>query len=168
MNIQRTKYNAMRPHIEVKPLPINNYTDDIENDAETHCLYHVLVSQGKLKMLFLVAQRPLKEQPIREFDVVRCEYISLHGISERDTYLEKVNNISISADATIVNDLFSWTLAPYGIKLLKVVFHNFEFFETEVEGNGFVFEDQSLYNRLKDLINKRCSQMLRNPYIIEY
>lgn len=168
MNIQRTKYNAMRPHIEVKPLPINNGTDDIENDSNTSCLYHVLVSQGKIKMMFLVSQRPKEEQPEREFDVVRCEYISLHGISERDTYLGQVDDLSISADATIVNELFEWSLKVFGIKLLKVVFHNFEFFETEVEGNGFVFEDQALYNKLKDLINKRCSYMLRNPYIIEY
>lgn len=168
MNIQRTKYNAMRPHIEVKPLPINNNTDDIENDATTICLYHVIVSQGKIKMMFLVSQRPKEEQPEREFDVVRCEYISLHGISERDTYLGQVNDLSISADATIVNELFEWSLKVFGIKLLKVVFHDFEFFETEVEGNGFIFEDQNLYNKLKDLINKRCSYMLRNPYIIEY
>ena len=168
MNIQRTKYNAMRPHIEVKPLPINNSTDDIENDSNTSCLYHVLVSQGKIKMMFLVSQRPREEQPEREFDVIRCEYISLHGISERDTYLGQVDDLSISADATIVNELFEWSLKVFGIKLLKVVFHNFEFFETEVEGNGFVFEDQVLYNKLKDLINKRCSYMLRNPYIIEY
>lgn len=168
MNIQRTKYNNIVPHIEVKPLPINNNSDDLENDSDTNCLYHVLVSQGKLKMMFLVAQRPREEQPEREFDTVRCEYISLHGISERDTYLGQVNDLSLSADATIVNELFEWTLKPYGIKLLKVVFHNFEFFETEVEGNGFVFEDQITYERLKNLINKRCSEMLRNPYIIEY
>lgn len=168
MNIQRTKHNAMRPHIEVKPLPINNNTDDIENDATTSCLYHVIVSQGKIKMMFLVSQRPKEEQPEREFDVVRCEYISLHGISERDTYLGQVNDLSISADATIVNELFEWSLKVFGIKLLKVVFHDFEFFEAEVEGNGFIFEDQNLYNKLKDLINKRCSYMLRNPYIIEY
>lgn len=168
MNIQRTKYNNMKPHIEVKPLPINNNTDDIENDYDTNCLYHVLVSQGKIKMLFLVAQRPREEHPDREFDVVRCEYISLHGISERDSYLGQINELSISADPTIVSELFDWSLKPYGIKLLNVVFHNFEFFETEVEGNGFIFEDQRAYTQLKDLINKRCSYMLRNPYIIEY
>lgn len=168
MNIQRTKCNVMRPHIEVKPLPINNNMDNIENDYITNCLYHVLVSQGKIKMMFLIAQRPREEHPLREFDVIRCEYISLHGISERDTYLGKVDNLSISADATIVNSIFEWTLKPYGIKLLKATFHNFEFFESEIEGNGFVFENKNLYNNLKNLINKRCSYMLRNPYIIEY
>lgn len=168
MNIQRTKIKYMMPHIEVKPLAINKYNDDIEDDTETNCLYHVLVSQGKIKMLFLVAQRPKEEQPKREFDTIRCEYISLHGIDERDLYIGAIHDISLSADATIVNDIFEYSLKLYGIKLIKVIFHNFEFFETEVEGKGFVFEDIEAYERLKDLINKTCSKMLRNPHIIEY
>ena len=168
MNIQRTNFKIMIPHIEVKPLPVNNYNDDIEDDPITNCLYHVIVSQGQLKMLFLVAQRPREEQPDREFDVVRCEYISLHGINERDRYLETVNDISLSADATIVSDIFAYSLKSYNIKLMNVVFHNFEFFESEVEGKGFVFEDTQTYDKLKDYINKTCSKMLRNPHIIEY
>lgn len=168
MNIQDTKYNVMKPHIEVVPLPINNINDDIENDDETNCLYHVLVSQGKLKMMFLIAQRPRHEQPKREFDVVRCEYISLHGIDERDKYLGTVDNISISADITIVNEIFEWTLKPYGIRMLEVTFHNFEFFESEMEGKGFIFEDNDTYEELKDKINVTCTHMLRNPYIIQY
>lgn len=168
MNRNRSIYNTMKPHIEVKPLPINNFNDNIEDDEETTCLYHVIVSQGELKMLFLVAQRPMMEEPVREFDIVRCEYISLHGISQRDKYLGTVQNLSISADTTIVSELFQWSLKPYGIRLLKVVFHNFEFFETEGQGKGFVFEDQELYNKLKDLINKTCIKMLKNPYILEY
>ena len=168
MNSKSTRYTVMRPHIEVKPLPINTINDNLEYDEETTCLYHVIVSQGKLKMLFLVSQRPKHENPKREFDVVRCEYVSLHGIDERDQYLGQVNNLSISADKTIVNEIFEWTLEPYKLRMLNVTFHNFEFFESELEGKGFVFEDNSVYETLKNKINLRCSQMLRNPYIIEY
>lgn len=168
MNSKSTRYTVMRPHIEVKPLPINTINDNLEYDEETTCLYHVIVSQGKLKMLFLVAQRPKSENPRREFDVVRCEYISLHGLDERDEYLGQVNDLSISADKTIVNEIFEWTLEPYSLKLLNVNFHNFEFFESELEGKGFVFENNEIYEILKDKINLRCSKMLRNPYIIEY
>lgn len=168
MNTQDTKYNVMKPHIEVVPLPINNINDDIENDDNTNCLYHVLVSQGQLKMLFLVTQRPRHEIPKREFDVVRCEYISLHGINERDKYLGTVDNISVSADITIVSEIFEWTLKPYGIRMLEVTFHNFEFFESEIEGKGFIFEDNEIYEKLKDKINVTCNHMLRNPYIIQY
>lgn len=168
MNIKRTSYTMMRPHIEVKPLPINNTNDDIEDDDDCNCLYHVIVSQGKLKMMFLVAQRPRSEMPKREFDVVRCEYVSLHGIDERDKYLGEVNELSISADKTIVNEIFEWTLKPYALKIISATFHNFEFFETETEGKGFLFEDQEIYETLKDRINFTCNRMLRNPHIIEY
>lgn len=168
MNSKSTRYTVMRPHIEVKPLPINAVNDDLEYDEETTCLYHVIVSQGKLKMLFLVSQRPKRENPKREFDVVRCEYISLHGLDERDQYLGQVSDISLSADKTIVNEIFEWTLLPYSLKLLSVNFHNFEFFESELEGKGFVFENNKIYDKLKDKINLKCRKMLQNPYIIEY
>lgn len=168
MNIKETKFNIMRPHIEVKPMAINMYNDDIEDDGETNCLYHVIVSQGKLKMKFLVAQRPKSENPKREFDVVRCEYVSLHGIDERDKYLGLIEDVSLSADKTIVNEIFSWTLQPYALKMISVTFHNFEFFESELEGKGFVFENQEIYEYLKDKINVVCNKMLRNPHIIEY
>ena len=36
MHIQRTNFKTMIPHIEVKPLPVNNYNDDIEDDIEWH------------------------------------------------------------------------------------------------------------------------------------
>lgn len=168
MKVKRTNIKRMIPHIEVKPLPVNNWNDALEDDIETNCLYHVIVSQGQLKMMFLVAQRTREISPKREFDVVRCEYISLHGINERDQYLETVNDISLSADATIVSEIFEYSLQPYGIQLNNVVFHNFEFFESELEGKGFTFEDVEAYEKLKDLINKTCGKMLRNPYIIEY
>lgn len=162
-----SRFTMMNPHIEVKPFAINMYNDDLELDLETNCLYHVIVSQGKLKMLFLVAQRTPSAQQ-REFDVVRCEYVSLHGMDKRDEYLGRVSNFSISADKTIVNEIFSWTLEPYCLKMLNVTFHNFEFFEAEQEGKGFVFENQEVYEKLKDKINVVCLKMLRNPHIIEY
>lgn len=169
MNINRKSKNVvMMPHIEVKPMAINMYNDDLEYDSETNCLYHVVVSQGQLKMMFLVAQRPVTETNHREFDVVRCEYISLHGLNERDQYLGQVSDLSISADKTIVNEIFSSTLEPYCIKMLNITFHNFEFFEAEEEGKGFIFENKEVYDKLKDRINKVCVKMLRNPYIIEY
>lgn len=169
MNINRkSKYTSMIPHIEVKPMAINMYNDDLEYDSETNCLYHVIVSQGQLKMMFLVAQRPVTQTNHREFDVVRCEYVSLHGINERDEYLGQIKDLSISADKTIVNDIFNWTLEPYCLKMLSVTFHNFEFFEAEEEGKGFIFENKEVYEKLKDKINKVCVKMLHNPYIIEY
>ena len=92
MNINNTRHNVMSPHIQVKQIAINCYNDDLNEDSNVNSLYHVIVSQGKLKMKFLVAQRPKNEKPKREFDVVRCEYVSLHGLNERDEYLEKTMN----------------------------------------------------------------------------
>lgn len=154
--------------MEVIPLPINNTNDDLEYDSDTDCIYHVKVSQGKLKMMFLVCQRPLYENHKREFETLKCVYISLHGIEERDRYLESVEDVSISADTSIVNEVFSWTLKPYGLRLLDVTFHNFEFFETSLEGKGFIFEDKEIYEKLKDIINTTCRRMLNNPKIKEY
>lgn len=164
MQINNSKTLRMSPHVEARPYPINNCNDDLEYDDVTTPLYHVFVSQGKIKMLFLVAQIP----STRDYKVVKCEYITLHGIDERNIYLNTVDNISISADPTIVNEVFEWSLKPYRIKILNATFHNFEFFETEIEGKGFIFEDSSVYDELKAYIIKKCKQMLQNPYILEY
>ena len=147
--MQETKFNKICPYIEIKPSPINSPLDDFEDDAEATPLYHVVVSQGQLKMLFLIILNNGKNPALRNFEIIRCEYLSLHGINERDKYLEAVDNINVSADVTIVNEIFEWTLKPFGIKLLKVNFHDFEFFEADKEGKGFIFEDLEAYNTLK-------------------
>lgn len=166
--MQETKFNKMHPHIEIKPFPINSRMDDFEDDTETLSLFHVTVSQGVLKMLFLVVLQDQLKHPGRVYDTIRCEYVSLHGLDERDKYLGVVDNIAISADCTIVNEIFDWSLKPYGLKLLSANFHDFEFFESDVEGKGFVFEDSSIHNTLKDLIDSKCKLMMRNQNVIQY
>lgn len=158
--MQKTRFNKMKPYIEIKPYPINNVLNNFEEDHDINPLYHVSVSQGQLKMLFLVILNDHENTALRKFETIRCEYVSLHGINERDKYLEVVDNLSISADVTIVNEIFEWTLKPYGIKLLKASFHDFQFFESDKEGKGFIFEDQEIYNKLKDLIDKKCDRMI--------
>lgn len=164
MPIQERKSHQMRPHVEVRPYPINSANDDLEYDEATTPLYHVFVSQSKLKMLFVVAQIRNK----REYEVLRCEYVTLHGMDERDIYLNIVDTFGISADSTIVNEVFEFSLKPFGLKLLDATFHNFEFFESAIEGKGFVFEDAELYNSLKNFIARRCNKMLQDPYVMEY
>lgn len=166
--MQNTKFNVMNPYIEINPYPINANIDDLEDDSDTLPLFHVKVSQGQLKMLFLVVQQDLAKTSGRLYETVRCEYISLHGLNERDKYLGTVDNLRISADCTIVNEIFDWTLKPYKLKLLNATFHNFEFFESEIEGKGFVFEDYDTYSKLKDLIDEKCKWMMRNPKVNQY
>lgn len=157
--MQTTKYNKMNPYIEIKPYPINNYIEDLDDDPNTRPLYHVLVSQGQLKMLFLVFLNNGEDPTLRNFETIRCEYLSLHGMNERDKYLEVVDEVKISADVTIVNEIFDWLLKPYGLKLLSATFHDFEFFESDKEGKGFIFENKQTYDTLKDLISKKCEKM---------
>lgn len=164
MNINRSRVNKICPHIQVKPFAINTNYDDLINSDKTP-LYHVIVSQGLLKMLFLVAHDKTNN---REFEVIKCEYIALHGINERDIYDIIDGEDKISSDPTIINKNFKWVLEPYGIKLLKVTNHSFEFIESDKELKGFIFEDQDKYNILKDLINAKCQKVLKNPYIIQY
>lgn len=166
--MQETKFNKMSPYIEIKPYPVNSSLDNFEYEPESKPLYHVLVSQGQLKMLFLVFLNGGENPALRKFETIRCEYLTLHGLNERDKYLEVVDNISVSADVTIVNEIFEWTLKPYGIKLLSANFHDFEFFESDKEGKGFIFENQEYYNTLKDLISKKCDKMLSNSYVNQY
>lgn len=165
--MQTTKYNKLCPYIEIKPYPINNNMENFEEEVGTLPLFHVTVSQGQLKMLFLVIKQDEAFLPKRSFETIRCEYLSLHGINERDKYLGTVDDISISADPTIVNEIFEWTLKPYGIKLIKVNFHDFEFFETSIENKGFVFENQEVYETIKDLINKKCKTMMSNQNVYQ-
>lgn len=163
--IKKYKFNMLRPYVEINPYPINSHNDNFDDSLP---LYHVIVSQGSLKMYFLVILQDQSKNPDRIYETIRCEYISLHGLDERDIYLETVDNLAISADCTIVNEIFEWNLMPYGIKLLSANFHNFEFFESNKEGKGFIFEDPSLYNSLKDLINKKCITMMKNPKVIQH
>lgn len=163
--MQETKFNKICPYIELKQYPINNPLDNFDEDLDTRPLYHVTVSQGQLKMLFLVILNNEEKPSLRKFETLRCEYLSLHGINERDKYLQVVDNINVSADITIVNEIFKWTLEPYGIKLLKANFHDFEFFESNKEGKGFIFENPESYNTLKDLISKKCDKMLYKSHL---
>lgn len=159
------KNKIFNPYIELLPYPINSGIDDIEDDAAIP-LYHVIVSQGQLKMLFLVAQHDQNAR--RQFEVIRCENVELHGMDERDEYLQKTDNIAISANVSIVNKIFEYSLSAYKLRLIDVNFHNFEFFESEIEGKGFIFEDNEIYEKLKDRINKKCISMLLNPKVNQY
>lgn len=164
--MQNTKFNIMNPYIEIKPYPINAAIDDLE-DSNVIPLFHVLISQGHLKMIFLVAMQDPKITG-RTYQVVRCENIFLHGINERDEYLGQVGNPTISADSTIVNEVFEWSLKPYGLKILEATFHNFEFFESEIEGKGYIFENYNIYEKLKDIINTKCIKMMKNPKLNQF
>lgn len=156
---------TFNPYIELLPFPINSGIDDIEDDAAIP-LYHVIVSQGQLKMLFLVIQHDQNAK--RQFETLRCEYVGLHGIDERDEYLQEIDNIAISANVSIVNKIFEYSLSPFKLKLIEANFHNFEFFESEIEGKGFIFEDKQIYEELKDRINEKCILMLSNPKVNQY
>lgn len=154
------------PSIEIKPLPINYKMDDLEDDPEALALYHVTVSQGRLKLLFLVERtNPGVNPNHRPFEVIRCEYLSLHGLHELDKYKNVTDINSISADVSIVNEIFKTSLEPFGLVLKNVVFHNFEFFESENEGINFEFADIAKYELLKDLINNKSLKMMSNPKI---
>ena len=142
----------MDPYISIFVDPINKHDDPDNSDN----LYHVLVSQGKIKMLFLVISMDMSNNPKRQYETIRGEYLTLHGIDERDQYLEKTDEIAVSADVSIVNSVFEHSLKPFGIRLNKCSFHNFDFFESQMEGKGFFFEDSDKYEILKDLIKKKC------------
>lgn len=158
----------MKPYIKILPHAINACNDNLDDDCETSPLYHVIVSQDKLKMMFLVVKRDELENPKRIYDVVRCEYISLHGMNERDEYLQiETIDSSLSADCTLIDEIFKTSIEPYGINLLRVTFHDFEFFEADVENKGFTFDDADKYEKLKELINKKCLEMMLNPNIRE-
>ena len=160
-----TKFRFV-PSIEIKPLPLNYKMDDLEDDEEAVALYHVTVSQGRLKMLFLVERTNPGVNPAnRPFEVIRCEYLLVHGLHELDKYLEVEDKIAISKDVSIVNEIFKTTLEPFGLELKSVVFHDFGFFESESENANFVFKDEVKYELLKDLVNKKCLKMMSNPKI---
>ena len=150
------------PSIEIQPWPLNVGIDDIE-DEDVNLLYHVIVSQANLKMLFLVEQRDTSIEGVnRRYEVLRCESVSLHGIDQRDKYMEAVDNVPIGSDCSIVNEIFESILKPYGLRLIKVNFHDFVFFESDNEGTSFIFEDAIIYDKLKDLINIKSVRMMKN------
>ena len=66
---------------------------------------------------------------------------------------------------SLVQELYH--LDKYKIKLLKVNYHANDFIESNKENIGFVFEDQEIYNKLKDLINKKCCRMIKTTSIIQ-
>ena len=158
--------NKFNPYIMLFPYPINCNEEDMEDNDNSFPLYHVLVSQGKLKMLFLVVHQNYNSK--RQFETIKCEYVSLHGLNERDEYLQQTDKIGISADCSIVNKIFEYSLSPYGIRLISTNFHNFEFFESDKEGTDFVFEKPEVYEELKDRINKTCIKMLSIPKVNQY
>lgn len=152
------------PSIEIKPLPINYKMDDLEDDVNAVALYHVTVSQNRLKLLFLVERtNPGINPNNRPFEVIRCEYLSLHGLHELDKYKDVDDIKSISSDVSIVNEIFKTSLEPFGLVLKNIVFHDFDFFESENEGVNFEFADKKKYELLKDLISKKCIKMMSNP-----
>ena len=62
-----------------------------------------------------------------------------------------------TVDGTHPTDLGFWSMA----KVLG------DFIESNKENIGFVFEDQEIYNKLKDLINKKCCRMIKTTSIIQ-
>ena len=255
----------IKPTIQLLPRQLN-----IEDIDPMYDLYNVIISDGYLKMSFLVCHNNINNINNREFETIRCEYLSLYGvehkikktidiyllggeednsliateneevfkikevittnedtnnmtayllgdkngkllstpngqaillkydfkaplqagesiddtkkiitednkllIAENNSHIVTENNINIdnsvyiSSDITILNETFKQSLDKYKIKLLKVNYHANDFIESNKENIGFVFEDQEIYNKLKDLINKKCCRMIKTTSIIQ-
>lgn len=163
----KTSFN---PSIQMLPYPINTCIDDVEDDDNAFPLYNVIVSQGNLKLMLLVVHRPPGPGE-REYEVVRGNTLVITGIKKRDRIMEDQKAIiheGVSNDVTITNKVFAYTLAPFGIKLLKVNVHTHEFIEADHEGRGFVFEDPVKHEELKDRVNKVCQRMMAIPEVNQF
>lgn len=152
----------MNPHIEVQTRSINsqlNYNDPEYDDAMPS-LYHVVISEGTLKVLGTVEWRNPDQHP-REFQLVRFDHLYLDGQDKGQAYpIGKVPFTGqLSADPTIVQDLFKQALDPYGIRLDKVTIHNHHFYESI----NFAFADEALLNELYDRINEVCLKVKYSP-----
>lgn len=152
----------MHPHIEIKLRPINtrrNYNDPDYDDNEEG-IYHVIISENKLKMLFTVKwQEPGLNK--REFQVIRHDHLYLDGQDKGQVY--PIGNHpyggTISADNSVVQELFSDNLDPYQIRLDKVTVHNHLFYESI----NFTFVDPQLLETLYDRINEACLKAKFSP-----
>lgn len=145
----------MHPHIEVTSRAINtrlNYSDPEYSDTE-ESLYHVVVSEDKLKLLFTVKWQDPAKNP-REFQVVRHDHLYLDGQDDNQEY--PIGTFpyggSISADNSIIQELFQKNLSPYQIRLDKVTVHNHNYYESI----NFTFVDPQLLEELYDKIHEAC------------
>lgn len=152
----------MNPYIEVKDRSINarlNYNDPDYDDSAVS-LFHVFISQEKLKVLFTVEWKDPNSN-LREFQVIKHDHLYLDG-QDRD----KIYPIGttpypgvLSADPSIVQELFSDNLDRYGIRLDKVTIHNHTFYESV----NFTFTDPAKLDQLYDLINEACTKVKYSP-----
>jgi hypothetical protein len=144
----------MNPHIEVKDKAINtqlNYNEKNFNESSSS-LFHVFISEDKLKVLFTVEWKDPNSSK-REFQVVKHDHLYLDGIDKGKAYpIEKPYVGTISADPTVVQKLFSKNLDTYGIRLDKVTTHKLTFFESI----DFTFTDPVKLEELYDKINEAC------------
>jgi hypothetical protein len=149
----------MNPYIEVKDKAINcntNYNSS-ESNADSNSLYHVFISERNLKLLFTVEWVDQKSNPF-EFQVVTCNQLYLDGIDNNMVYpiTSGVASGTISSDTTIVNNLFTDNLNPYGIVINKLTFHNFKNFESV----DFTFTDDIKRQKLYNLIKNKCKKII--------
>lgn len=148
----------MNPHIEIKDRPINtklNYNEK-DFDESVVSLYHVFISEDKLKILFTVEWKDPNISE-REFQVVKHDHLYLDGPDSNQEYPIGEGSWSgtLSADQTIVQELFKDNLDPYGIVLNKVVLHNL----VNIESIDFEFTDQNKLEELYDKINEKCKSI---------
>jgi hypothetical protein len=141
----------MKPYIEVSQTALKGADD----------LYTVFVSEGLLKMEMTVKWENPDDYP-EQFRIIpkKCLFLNgIFGIMDVNKIYNEVqypNGLgTISADPTIVEELFRGSIEPYGIKLNKVAFHSFSFFESE----DYTM-DPDKEKELFELIIKRCKEVL--------
>lgn len=141
----------MHPHIEIKASSIStnrNYNDPDYDDTKIK-LFHVIISEGKLKLLMTVQwQDPANHT--REFQVIRHDHLYLDGHDPGTPYPGAAPYTgNISADTTEAQELFQKSLSPYMIHLDKVTVHS----KINYESTQFSFTDPQILEELYDRIN---------------
>lgn len=118
------------PYIKISKTPINGSN-----------LYQCFICDKNMKLICTVL---FNDQAERTFNVAKFNQIYL-AIDNDDFSTE--GDLSINPE--IVNRLFKESLAPYGIKINKVIMHGYN----DLESNDYTFEDEEKKKLLLDIID---------------
>jgi hypothetical protein len=143
----------MQPHIQLVDKPLGNSSEYYNGSKNPIPVFMVTVGEKELSILYSVEWlNPRVNNP--EFKILKCNGLWL-GEKDKDALYPPLANGAISTDTTIVQELFSESLDPYGIVLNSIVVHAMDFFESQ----DFTFTDPAKEAELHALISEYCKKM---------
>lgn len=149
----------MNPVIRISKSINKTYDYNDENTKDIPFdLYHAIINDGFLEMAFIVKYKDKRDsgEPYDYITVDSPTYLYIKP-DPRVAYPSSVMNGNLCEDSSIIEELFTRYLIPYGIKIHSIQFRNHIFFETL----DYEFEDKDLKEKLKALINKACKKQLQ-------